>query len=46
MIYKSLDVKFDMIEAAISQNKERIKEVPLYVDDLCSGFLKDIKKEE
>lgn len=44
--YKSFDVKFDMIEVAIKQNEERIKEVRLYVDDLCSGLLKDFKKDE
>ena len=43
--YKSFDVKFDMIEVAINQNSERIKEARLYVDDLCSGLLKDVKKE-
>lgn len=44
--YKSFDVKFDMIEVAINQNAERVKEARLYVDDLCSGLLKDFKKEE
>lgn len=44
--YKSFDVKFDVIEVAISQNAERIKEARLYVDDLCSGLLKDFKKDE
>ena len=44
--YKSFDVKFDMIEVAIKQNEERIKEAHLYVDDLYSSLLKDVKKEE
>jgi len=44
--YKKFAVKFDMIEVAISQNAERIKEVRLYVDGLCSGLLKDAKKEK
>jgi hypothetical protein len=43
--YKSLDVKFDMIEEAINQNEERVKEARRYVEDLCSGLLKDIQKE-
>lgn len=44
--YKSFDVKFDMIEVAINQNAERIAEARLYVDDLCSGFLKNVEKAE
>ena len=44
--YKSFDVKFDVIEMAINQNAERIAEARLYIDDLCSGLLKDFKKDE